>query len=89
MFSILDSYILKNINNIPILKRAIVNNLDDTLTLKEIVYEHKLQNNAKEKIMQCYLCKANNTILSLKQKPSLSRCADEIIETHFYCKNCA
>ena len=44
--------------------------------------EYKLQN------LKCYLCGTMDGDIRLKQLSTLSRCSDELIETHFVCKKC-
>ena len=87
------------INYIPILKRALTdakNNIittnDNTTnihtqTVRERIYyiRNSLQ---KTKKLGCYSCCVVDQPLSMKQRPSLTRCADELIETHFYCEKC-
>ena len=53
---------------------------------KFILDEKKLRE--ENVIKKCFICKSTTGNIRLKQLSSLSRCTDELIETHFICQNC-
>lgn len=67
---------------IPGLDIAIHKSIIENKSVKEC-FETVIDNKAK-----CFKCKNNNNGLKLIQMKSNSRCSDELIESHYFCKTC-
>ena len=57
------------------------------LTLREWLHDNNNLTMASKEI-RCYSCQTTEHTLTLRQMPQLSRCSDEIIETHYFCTRC-
>ena len=58
------------------------------LSLREWVYMEKQKNVKDIKVIKCYSCERTDPSVSLRQAPSITRCADELIESHHLCDHC-
>lgn len=80
--------LVKIANYVPILKCVLQKNYDiNPTTIKEYVLREK-EERGKKKILKCFRCGETKGKLYLKQISSLSRCSDELIETHHLCQKC-
>ena len=59
-----------------------------TLSLREWMYIEKAKESKDTVVIKCFSCNRIDPSVSLRQAPSISRCADEIIESHHLCDNC-
>ena len=75
-------------NHIPILKNAMKN--DNIMSVKDYIIREKTRKGKKNKnVLKCFICGETKGNLHLQQISSLSRCSDELIETHHLCKKCS
>lgn len=73
---------------IPILNCVFQKNYNiNPIRIKEYVLREKKERR-KKKILKCFKCGETKGKLYLKQISSLSRCSDELIETHHLCEKC-
>ena len=74
---------------IPLLKQAMEKNIR-TMQIKQYIIreKRKIEKNYKLQNLKCYLCGTMDGDIRMKQLFSLSRCSDEIIETHYVCHKC-
>lgn len=75
-------------NYVPILKCILINNNDinPTRIKKYILAEKKERGNSN--LIKCFYCGETKGKFYLKQISTLSRCSDELIETHHLCEKC-
>lgn len=57
------------------------------VSIKKFILDEK-RLRGENKIKKCFICNLTTGNIQLKQLSSLSRCTDELIETHFICQNC-
>ena len=59
-----------------------------SLSLREWIYMEKERNIRNMEVIKCYSCKRPDPSVLLRQAPSITRCADELIESHHLCDQC-
>ena len=59
-----------------------------TLSLREWICMEKEKNVKDIEVIKCYSCKRTDPSVLLRQAPSITRCADELIESHHLCDQC-
>ena len=74
---------------IPILNCVFQKNYNiNPIRIKEYVLREKKERRKKKILKKCFKCGETKGKLYLKQISSLSRCSDELIETHHLCEKC-
>ena len=75
---------------IPTLKRVMARKKGDIdpARMKKDILREKKKKGGEKKVMKCFTCGETGGKMYLKQISSLSRCSDELIETHHVCQNC-
>ena len=58
------------------------------LSLREWAYIQKKMNVKDMEDVKCFLCKRMDPSVALRQAPSITRCADELVESHQLCDQC-
>ena len=60
------------------------------MIIKDYIIREKARKSEKnENVLKCFICGETKGNLYLKQISSLSRCSDELIETHHLCEKCS